>query len=197
MTAAEVRAALSRPWRHGEALDLRGATLHQRLDLRDLPLGGLDARGATFAAGIDARGARFNGLAWFHGARLAGPCDFAGAVFANDARFDEARFDDALFAGAEFRGTACFRGAQMRSGDLGAITCYGNLDLGALRCTGALRLTGAECLGGLWAPDCALPAETDLSETQIHGRLWLRGARRGTALLAERDFALTFGYCTV
>lgn len=194
MRAAAIREALSRPWRHGEALDLRGITLDEVLDLGGLPLSGVDLRGAHLKGGLVARGARFDGLAWFQGARIDGVTDLSGALFVMDARFDDVGFADACLTGAEFRGTASFKGARLVSADLERLVCYGNLDVSGVRCSERFTLAGSECLGGIWAQDCALPADADFSATEVHGRLWLRRARRGNAAMAVADFGTVFGY---
>ncbi|MCA0206323.1 MAG: pentapeptide repeat-containing protein [Proteobacteria bacterium] len=195
MTPAEIRARLTRPWRHGEAEDLAGVTVDGLLDLTDLALCGVDFRGATFQGGLSARGARFDGLSWFHDAHFEGPVDLSGALFANDARFDTARFESVNLSGAEFRGTATFRACRFDgAADLSRLTCYGNLDLAETRFAAGLSLAGSEFLGGLWAQAADFPAEADFSDTQVHGRLWLRAARQGNMPVDDRAFGLSFGY---
>jgi hypothetical protein len=195
MNPAEIRALLTRPWRHGEAVDLAGVTVEGPLDLTGLALCGVDFRGATFKGGLIAPGARFDGLSWFHDASVEGPLDLSGALFANDARFDAACFQAATLTGAEFRGTATFRACRFGGeADLRALTCYGNLDLAETDYAAGLRLTGSEFLGGLWAQGARFPAEADFSETQVHGRLWLRAALQGNAPVSDSAFGLAFGY---
>lgn len=196
MRAAEIRAALGAPWVHGEALDLAGLTLDEPLDLDGCVLCGVDFSGARFLAPVSARGARFEGLSWFTGATFA-QADFSGALFVNDARFEESRFGTAPdFHGAEFRGIARFGGATLPGGDFRALTCYGNADFGGTD-AGALDLAGSEFLGGFWAQSARFGAGARFDETQVHGRLWLRGATRGNAALAPEAFTLAFGYSWV
>ncbi|WP_068303707.1 pentapeptide repeat-containing protein [Pararhodobacter sp. CCB-MM2] len=195
MKPAEIRALLSNPWKHGEAVDLAGVTVEGVLDLTGLALCGVDFRGAVFKGGLIATGARFDGLSWFHDARVEGPLDLSGALFANDARFDAAHFDATTLKGAEFRGTATFRGCHFGgAADLRDLTCYGNLDLAETRFAAGLSLKGSEFLGGLWAQGAAFPAEADFADTQVHGRLWLRAARQGNAPVDDGAFGLSFGY---
>lgn len=197
--AAEIRDRLSRPWRHGSHADFRGLRCDAPLDLAGLVLDGVDFTGARFDGGIDARGARFDGLAWFRDVRIAGQCRFDGAVFMNDARFEGARFEaPAGFRGAEFRGIGRFDGARFAQGaDLGDAVCYGNFSLQDVEARGDVSLRGGEWLGGLWCERTRLPAEADLGETQVHGRLWLRGARRGEEPLHAAAFGMHFGYAYI
>ena len=59
---------------------------------------------------------------------------------------------------------------------------------------GPVSFRGGEWLGGLWCESADLPEDADLAETQVHGRLWLRGGHRGNAALAASDFGMSFGY---
>ncbi len=197
MDAPVIRDLLTRPWKHGEAVNLRDVRVTGMLDLTGLALCGVDFSGAVFEGEVTARGARFDGLAWFKGAHFAAAADFSGAMFVSDARFDAANFAaKARFSGAEFRGIADFAQAAFHdAADFRALTCYGNADFARIRAQGRTSFAGSEFLGGFWADKAALPADADLRDTQVHGRLWLRGARRGNAALAERDFGLSFGYC--
>ena len=52
----------------------------------------------------------------------------------------------------------------------------------------------AEYLGGIWCDSTAFAEGTDFSDIQVHGRLWIRRARLGTAPLAADRFTLSFGY---
>ena len=196
MRAAEIRAALGRPWVHGQAEDLRGLTVDEPLDLSGLTLRGADFTGTRFRAPVCARGARFEGLSWFSNCHFAG-ADFSGALFVNDARFDGARFDDATaFRGAEVRGIARFDAALLPAGDFRDLICFGNADFARVQ-GGAVDFTGSEFLGGFWAQSAAFASAARFDDTQVHGRLWLRGARRGNHPLAARDFGLVFGYTWV
>jgi len=194
--SAEIRDRLTRAWRHGDHADFRGIICEEPLDLSGVALDGVDFTGARFAAGVDARGARFDGLAWFRDVAFGGPARFDDAVFMNDARFEGADFSGhASFHGAEFRGIGRFDGAHFAAGaDMGATTCYGNFSLQSVDGRGAFTFGGSEWLGGLWCDRARLPGEVDLAETQVHGRLWLRGARRGNAALEPEDFGMSFGY---
>lgn len=193
MRAADIRALLMRPWVHGEAADLRGLTLHDPLDLSGLVLSGVDFSGTRFEAPVTARGARFEGLSWFTGSDFVG-ADFSGALFVNDARFDDARFATGPgFAGAEFRGIARFDGATLDSGDFRALTCYGNAAFARVN-AGQCDFTGSEFLGGFWADAARFGPGSTFAETQVHGRLWLKGARLGNAPLPPSGFALAYGY---
>ena len=195
MNPAEIRARLTRPWKHGEAEDLAGVTVEGPLDLTGLALCGVDFRGAVFKGGLIAPGARFDGLSWFHDAVFEGPLDLSGALFANDARFDAARFEAAMLKSAEFRGTATFRACRFGGmADLRDLTCYGNIDLAETRYAEGLSLRGSEFLGGLWAQSARFPAEADFTQTQVHGRLWLRDAAQGNGPVADTAFGLAFGY---
>jgi len=194
MRAAEVRAALSQPWRHGEAVNLRAVQLDETLDLSGLALCGVDFTGARFAKGLRAEEARFDGLCWFQGARFDGPADFSGAHFASDARFDAAVFTEARFHAAEFRGIAGFCDARFAQADLAGMTAYGNADFGNVRVETRADFSGSEFLGGFWADGAELPPDADLGGTEVHGRLWIKRARRGNAPLRTTDFGLSFGY---
>ena len=195
-TPAEIRERLAQTWQHGNHADFRGVTCEGELDLAGIPLDGVDFTGARFAGGIDARGARFNGLAWFRDVRIEGPARFDEAVFMNDARFEGAHFKkEARFHGAEFRGIGRFDGACFAEGaDMAETTCYGNFSLQSVDGRRTFDLGGSEWLGGLWCDHARLPDTLDLTETQVHGRLWLRGARRGNAALSPDDFGMSFGY---
>jgi uncharacterized protein YjbI with pentapeptide repeats len=194
--AAEIRAALSQPYRHGAHSDFAGITCDEPLDLSGLVLSGVDFSGARFARGIDARGARFDGLSWFIGASFGADARFAGAVFASDARFDDAGFAArADFSKAEFRGIARFDRGRFAAGfDATGVTGNGNFSLEEVQVTDEASLAQSEFMGGLWCQNAHLPAATDLTGTQVHGRLWLRGARRGNAPLRAGDVELAFGY---
>jgi uncharacterized protein YjbI with pentapeptide repeats len=194
MDAAAIRALLRRPWRHGEAADLRGLTVTDPLDLSGLALSGADFTGTVFAAPLAATGARFDGLSWFGGCRFEAEADFSGARFATDARFEGARFAaPSSFDGAEFRGIARFDRAEfLAPSDFSAITAFGNAAFGGLR-GGPVRLCDAEFLGGFWAEDAGFAAGSDFAGTEVHGRLWLRRARLGNAPLPPAAFALVFG----
>lgn len=196
MDATEIRELLAQPWKHGVAVDLRGVRVADLLDLSDLAVCGVDFTGAVFEAGLNAKGAQFDGLAWFKNVQFGPATDFSGAMFVNDARFDAAAFNAPVsFANAEFRGVAGFALAQFPAGaDFRALTCYGNIDLAEVHAQGTMNFADSEFLGGLWANGTILPADTDFSDTQVHGRLWLRGARRGDTNMAVRDFGLSFGY---
>lgn len=196
MTPQELRERLTQPWQHGAHADLRGIVCDGPLDLSGCDLSGFDLSGASFPDGIDASGARFLGLCWFGGAIFGGPAAFGGALFLNDARFEQARFDSrAGFAAVEFRGIGRFDGAQFKGGaDFADVVSYGNFSLQQAVMQQNGRFRGSEWLGGLWCQQADLPADTDLDDTQVHGRLWLRGARRGNRSLAETDFAMSFGY---
>lgn len=195
LTTGEIRERLSRPWKHGEHADLRGIVCAETLDLRGLSLAGADFSGARLA-GIDATGAVFQGLSWFRGVRFGGKAAFGGARFSIDARFEEANFgESADFAGAEFRGIGRFDRAQFAAGaDFSDTVAYGNVSLHGIVAHGAASFRGGEWLGGLWLQDARLPEQTDLSGTLVHGRLWLRGARRGGLPLRAEDFGMSFGY---
>lgn len=196
MTPQEIVERLTVPWRHGAFVDLAGITCDGPLDLSGRALTGVDFSDATFPGGIDARGARFDGICWFRGARFDGPARFAGAQFANDARFETCQFSDAAeFGGAEFRGIGRFDDAQFVSGARFAdITSYGNFSLQRVAARGSVDFSGGEWLGGLWCEAAQLPEGADLTDTQVHGRLWLRDARRGNAALRTQDFGMSFGY---
>ncbi|WP_323765175.1 pentapeptide repeat-containing protein [Marinovum sp.] len=197
-TAAEIRQRLSQPWQHGSHADFRGVCCDELLDLSGLALDGVDLSGAQLAGGIDASGARFDGLCWFREVTITGPARFDGTTFMNDARFEGARFAGASFRGAEFRGIGRFDGAQFaEGGDFAGITCYGNFSLQSVEGRGTLSFRGSEWLGGLWCDHASLPKTVDLAETQVHGRLWLRDARRGAAALRPEDFGMAFGYAYI
>ncbi|GKY89382.1 pentapeptide repeat-containing protein [Sinisalibacter aestuarii] len=193
---AEIRAVLCEPYRHGSHSPFAGITCDRPLDLSGLTLSGVDFSGARFAQGLDARGARFDGLSWFIGAEFGGDARFDGAVFSSDARFEDARFSGAArFGEAEFRGIARFDRARFANGfEAAKVTCNGNCSLEAAQVAGAASLAQSEFMGGLWCHDAALPATTDLDGTQVHGRLWLRGARRGNVPLRPGDIEMAFGY---
>jgi len=193
MRAAEIRERLRAPWVHGQALDLRGLVVTEALDLSGLALCGADFTGSRFEGGLTARGARFDGLSWFSGCHFAS-ADFGGALFVNDARFDDAIFVTApVFHNAEFRGIARFDGATMPGGDFRALTCYGNAAFAQVD-GGALDLSGSEFLGGFWAQSAQFAHGARFDDTQVHGRLWLRGARLGNASLDPAAFGLCYGY---
>jgi len=196
MTPQELRARLTEPWTHGKHADLRGIVCDGRLDLSGCAVAGADLTGAQFPEGIDASGARFLGLSWFGGVRFGGPADFSAAVFMNDARFEASRFDGPVrFTGAEFRGIGRFDGARFDGGaDFSDVVSYGNFSLHQVSMAERASFHGSEWLGGLWCQDARLPADADLQDTQVHGRLWLRGGHRGNAVLTAADFGMSFGY---
>lgn len=194
--AAEIRARLLEPWQHGEHADFHGLVCEEMLDLAGVPLAGVDFTGAQFKGGIDARGARFDGLAWFQDVQFNGPAHFDGAVFMNDARFEGVHFADASgFKGVEFRGIGRFDRAQFERGvDFSETVCFGNFSLQSATGRAPFDFRHSEWLGGLWCDQVTLPERADFSDTQVHGRLWLRGARRGNAPLTTKDFGMSFGY---
>lgn len=196
MTPQEIRDRLCVPWRHGQHVDLTGITCDGSLDLAGCVLTGVDFTGARFPQGIDARGARFDGLCWFRDVEFGGPARFGGARFMNDARFEDSRFaGPADFSAAEFRGIGRFDSARFEAGaDFSDTVSYGNFSFQGVAARGPVTFRGGEWLGGLWCQEAHLPAEADLGETQVHGRLWLRAARRGNAALQARDFGMSFGY---
>jgi uncharacterized protein YjbI with pentapeptide repeats len=196
IAASEIRARLAQPWRHGAHADFRGVICNGPLDLAGLVVDGVDFSGAVFPEGLDARQARFDGLAWFGGVTFGAPARFGGASFMNDARFEGTVFaGSAEFGGAEFRGIGRFDDAQFGAGaDLSEIACFGNFSMQDVQAEGAVSLRAAEWLGGLWCAGMRLPPCADTTGTQVHGRLWLRGARRGEAPLAATDFEMVFGY---
>lgn len=196
MKAAEIRARLTVPWRHGDCVDFAGIVCEDRLDLSDLSLTGVDFTGARFPRGIVARGARFQGVSWFRKAVFDGVADFARARFFNDARFEDASFRaPADFTGVEFRGTGSFDDCRLEAGgDFSGAVSYGNFSIARLQAGEPLTFRKAEWLGGLWCAGARLPASVDFGETQIHGRLWLRDARRGAEALRPAAFGMAFGY---
>lgn len=196
MSAHCLRERLTRPWRHGEHADLRGVSCEGRLNLRSCDVAGFDLSGASFPEGIDARGARFHGLSWFGNAKFQGSADFTGAAFMNDARFEGAHFaSEATFEGAEFRGIGRFDGCTFsKDAHFLDLVSYGNFSIQQVRMEGAANFRGSEWLGGLWCQAAALPLDVELNDTQVHGRLWLRGAHRGNLALGADDFGMSFGY---
>ena len=196
MRAAAIRESLARPWVHGQAADLRGLTVTEPLNLSGMALSGADFSGTRFCAPVLAAGARFDGLSWFTGAVFEDKADFARALFINEARFDGARFaGPAGFGGAEFRGIARFDRAELaRGGDFARITAYGNVSLDRTVFGGPADFTGGEFLGGFWCDTAHFDAGAAFDETQVHGRLWIRGATLGNAPLGDERFGLSFGY---
>ncbi len=199
MRASELRAVLSRPWKHGESADLRGIRVEEPLDLSDLALGGFDLSGSHFAAPVRACRARFEGLAWFQECTFAAGLDVSGALLVNDGRFEACTFArETVFSGAEFRGIARFdRAIFTQRARLDGLTCFGNLSLDHTDFPAGADLSGTVCLGGFWGNAARFGAGSDFSDTQIHGRLWLRGAKDGNAPLADQRFGLSFGYTYV
>lgn len=196
MHTTEIRERLMRPWVHGEAAQFRNLTLDEPLDLSGLTLSGVDFQGTRFRGGLTAAGARFEGLSWFGGCQFAN-ADFSGVLFVNDARFENTVFDiEASFQGAEFRGIARFDAALIPVGAFSGMTCYGNASFADMR-AGDLDVSESEFLGGVWAQSAVFGAGARFDDSQVHGRLWLRGARRGNAPLRTEDFGLTFGYSWV
>ncbi|CAN0656537.1 Pentapeptide repeat-containing protein (plasmid) [Nitratireductor aquimarinus] len=196
MKAAEIRALVCAPWRHGDCVDLSGIVCEGTLDLAGLDLTGVDFTGASFPDGIDATGTRFLGVSWFSNARFGGKTLFAHAVFTNDARFDQAIFAaEACFEGAEFRGIARFDRADFAMGaNFQRIACYGNFSLHGVWVRGKASFQKAEWLGGLWCEAAQLPENADFADTQVHGRLWLRNALVGNRRLRSGTFPLSYGY---
>lgn len=194
MRAAAIRAALDRPWRHGQAQDLRGLTIDEPLDLSGLALAGADFTGTRFRAPVTARGARFDGLSWFSGCQFT-QADFSGALFVNDARFDGAGFGSAPdFRGAEFRGIARFDDALLPAGgDFRDLVCFGNAAFARVQGDDP-DFSGSEFLGGFWAQSAQFGSAARFDGTQVHGRLWLRGALHGNRPLKAADFGMVFGY---
>ena len=196
MKAAEIRARLAVPWRHGDCVDLAGIICEDLLDLSDLSLTGVDFTGARFPRGLVAHGTRFQGVSWFRKTVIEEVADFAQARFFNDARFESARFRaPADFTGAEFRGTGSFDDCRLEAGGgFSEAVSYGNFSIARMEAGAPLTFRAAEWLGGLWCAGTRLPARTDFGETQIHGRLWLRDARRGGETLRPDAFGMPFGY---
>lgn len=196
MQAADLRAALVRPWVHGQSADFRGERVEGTLDLTGLALGGFDLRGCHFVGDVLAQGARLNGLSWFGGATFSGKLDLTSALFLNDARLEDCQFDGpAILSQAEFHGIARLDRARfVQAAKLDRLTCYGNLSLDRTDFAKGADFSGSECLGGFWANDTRFGLASDFSNTQIHGRLWLHGAKDGNAALAETRFGLSFGY---
>lgn len=196
ITAAKIRERLLRPWKHGDHVDFRGVICKDRLDISGVAVDGVDFTGARFLGGIDASCTHFAGLAWFRDVVIEGPANFSGAVFMIDARFEGVKFQQAAgFCDAEFRGIGRFDGAVFAAdADFSGTTCYGNFSLQSAESRGSATFRGSEWLGGLWCEDARFPAGVDLSDTQVHGRLWLRQARRGNAALRSDDFGMSFGY---
>ncbi|MEO0382623.1 MAG: pentapeptide repeat-containing protein [Pseudomonadota bacterium] len=196
MTPEVLRDQLSEPWHHGEHHDLRGIVCEGPVDLSGKRIAGFDLSGARFPHGFVARGTVFEGLSWFGGVRFQGPVDFTGATFTNDARFEACVFEGAVrFASADFRGIARFDGAHFhQDADFSSVVSYGNFSLQAVQARGRFSCAGCEWLGGLWCQDVRLSDAADLSDTQVHGRLWLRNAMHGNRLLGANQFSMTFGY---
>lgn len=196
MNAADIRTALTRPWKHGEAVEIVGETISEPVDLSGLSLCGVNFRNTVFTRGFLAHNTRFNGLSWFDGVSFGGEADFSGAQFVNDARFNGAQFQTgARFARCEFRGTANFKAIQCAAlFDLSEASSYGNADFALAQLGTECRMSQAQFWGGLWAQDAVFPAQTKLDDTHIHGRLWLRRATLGNAPLHEDHFGMSFGY---
>ena len=196
MRAATIRQLLVVPWRHGEHIDLNGVICEGRLDLSGLNVAGFDFSGARFPDGIDARKARFQGLAWFTGAVFGKDMLFDGACFFNDARLEDTRFEGlAGFAATEFRGIGRFDRARFEAdADFANMVSYGNFSLHGAMATGTISFKGAEWLGGLWCQGASLPADANMDNSQVHGRLWLKDAKHGNGPLLARSFGMSFGY---
>lgn len=194
--AADIRARLLERWRHGEHADFTGIVCDGPLDLSNMVVAGVDFTGTRFPDGLDARGARFDGLSWFRGVSFGGPAQFEDATFTNDARFEGSTFaGPAKFAGATFCGIGQFDGVAFADGaDFLGTTCYGNFSLQSVTARGTVSFRGGEWLGGLWCDGALLPQDVDLTDTHVHGRLWLRGAMRGDNALRAAAFGMSFGY---
>ena len=113
-----------------------------------------------------------------------------------DARFEDASFDaPADFSKAEFRGIARFDHARFAQGaSFAGTVSYGNVSPAHADFGAPADFRGAEYLGGIWCDSTAFAEGTDFSDIQVHGRLWIRRARLGTAPLAADRFTLSFGY---
>lgn len=196
LDAQTILERLSQPWRHGEHQDLTGIICDEPLDLSGLTCSGVDFSGAHFTSGFKAVGTTFAGLSWFRTLRFDRDVDLSGARFMNDARFEGVRFGGAAsFNDAELRGIGRFDDAHFSKGaSFERLVSYGNFSLQGVRADAPLLFRASEWLGGLWCQDARLPEGTDFSETQIHGRLWLRAATRGNRPLTRDMFALSFGY---
>jgi len=196
MLAADIRALLLAPWKHGDCVDLQGVTCEGQLDLSDSQVTGFNLTGAQFPDGINARGAQFLGLAWLHDTQIDALADFSRSLFLIDAGFERAQFGcPAQFHDCELRGVGRFDNAVFQSGaDFRNCIAYGNFSLQQAQVQGRTQFQNAEWLGGLWCERMALSEQTDFSDSQVHGRLWLRQARIGNAPLSDAQFPLSFGY---
>ena len=112
-----------------------------------------------------------------------------------DARFDGAGFGSAPdFRGAEFRGIARFDDALLPAGgDFRDLVCFGNAAFARAQGDDP-DFTGSEFLGGFWAQSAQFGGAARFDGTQVHGRLWLRGALHGNRPLKAADFGMVFGY---
>lgn len=196
MTPEEIRSLLLSPYQHGAHHDLRNIKCEGPLDLTGCAISAVDFSGAHFPQGIDARGAVFQGLSWFRCATFGGAARFDGTQFLSDARFEDAHMEaTATFEQTEFRGVGRFdRVAFAQKSSFQSCTCYGNFSLQETAPTTEMNLRDCEWLGGLWCHKAHLPQTTDLSGTEIHGRLWLRCAMLGDRALTTEDFGMSFGY---
>lgn len=115
VSALDLRQRIAAARDSAETFTLNG-DIDVPLDLSEIDIGHVDARGARFRAPINFSGARFCGIAWFDDASFEAKVDFSNAVFDLDVRFDGVTFNgDALFIGTEFYGISTFDKATFRS----------------------------------------------------------------------------------
>lgn len=195
MPASELREALVVPWVHGKHADLAGIVCAGRLDLDGLEVGGFDLTGARFPDGVSARATRFLGLSWWRDVAFGAPVDFSRAQFMNDARFEGCHFaDQANFDTCEFRGISRFDRITAAQGfSMTSATCYGNCAFQESKIESEAHFDGTEWLGGLWCDGSMLPKNSTLTDTQVHGRLWIKRGKIGNAALTTEHFGMSFG----
>jgi uncharacterized protein YjbI with pentapeptide repeats len=168
MTPAEIAADLSRPWRHGEHLDLAGAVIEGPLVLDGLTLRGVDLSRATLTGGLSARGARFMGLCWLRGAAVDGDCDLAGASFRTDLRADGLVAGEVSLSRCRIEGVLSLARARVAALRLDAALVMANATLEGAEAA-MLDLSGATILGGLWTPGAWIGRLTGSAE--VEGRV--------------------------
>lgn len=169
MTPSDLIADLTKPWRHGEHLDARGAVFEEAVILDGLSLRGFDLSGAHFKSGLSAKGARFQGLAWLINAKIDADCDLSGAQFRIDLRADGLATQALRLDQAHVRGVLSLARLSARHVSLTRALIMANLTLEKARLSDGIDFSGTEIMGGFWA-DGAQLGDVVAKDCDLHGR---------------------------
>lgn len=158
MTAQALRAALSEPWVHGAHFDGQALRFGEPVNLDGLTLRSFDLSRAVFEQGLSARGTTFRGMSWLKGAQVTGALDLTGAVLRNDLRLDGLHADALTLSGSRAEGVIDLDDAQLGALHLDHCICLANISLARAQITGALDLSESDLMGGVWARGAAFGA---------------------------------------